>query len=160
MSTDCVDSGSECAINSDLSSTMQQYVVDMFDAWQVRRNVIVVVTRVSLIVDGLVLMGGNIFVLTLFANINVPGSKQWMYSVTFATDIECGIQIFWTVNRRAVSQWKIVKGEKDCGYRANNFSLGNGSAIHGSKDLNATFKVGGKSNWVSLLVHMETVLRA
>ena len=27
----------------------------------------------------------------------------------FATDIERGIQIFWTVNRTAVSQWKIVR---------------------------------------------------
>ena len=72
----------------------------------------------------------------------------WTYSVTFNTDIERGIQIFWTTNRGAVSQWKIVKEEKDCGYRANNFSLGNSSVIHSSKDLNATFNVGGKSNWV------------
>ena len=41
---------------------------------------------------------------------------------------------------------KIVKEEKDCGCRANNFSLGNGCAIHSSKDLNATFNVRGKSN--------------
>ena len=74
--------------------------------------------------------------------------NHWTYSVTFAADTECGIQIFWTVNRRAVSQWKVVKEEKDCGYRANNFSLGNGSAIHCSKNLNATFNVGGKINWV------------
>ena len=67
---------------------------------------------------------------------------------TFAPDIECGIQIFWTANRGAVSQWTIVKEEKDCGYWANNFSLGNGCAIHGSKDLNARLNVGGKSNWV------------
>ena len=32
-----------------------------------------------------------------------------MYSVTFATDIECGIQIYWTANHGAVSQWKIVE---------------------------------------------------
>ena len=77
--------------------------------------------------------------------------SQWKYSVTFATDIERGIQIVWTLNCRAVSEWKIVKEEKDCGYRANNFSLGNGSSIHGSKILNDTFNVGGKSNWVRLL---------
>ena len=40
---------------------------------------------------------------------------HWMCSVTFATDIELGIQIFWTANRGAVSQWTIVKKEKDCG---------------------------------------------
>ena len=31
-----------------------------------------------------------------------------MYSVTFAPDIERGIQIFWTLNHTAVSLWKIV----------------------------------------------------
>ena len=84
---------------------------------------------------------------------------HWMYLVTFATDIECGIQIFWTVNHRAVSQWKIVKEEKDCGFLANNFSLGNGSVIHGSKNLNATFN--GKSNWVPLrwITKNEKMLR-
>ena len=80
-----------------------------------------------------------------------PWVSHWTYSVTFATDIECGIQIFWTANRRAVSQWKIVKEEKDCSCQANNFSLGNGSTIRGSKNLNATFNAGGKSNWVRLL---------
>ena len=70
----------------------------------------------------------------------------------FAADIERGIQIFWTANRGAVSQWTIVKEEKDCGYQANNFSLENGCSIHGSKDLNATFNVGGKSNWLHPLI--------
>ena len=63
-------------------------------------------------------------------------------------DIERGIEIFWTANRGAVTQWTIAKKEKDCGYWANNFSLGKGCAIHHPKDLNATFIVGGKSNWV------------
>ena len=40
----------------------------------------------------------------------------------------------------------IVKEGKDYGYRANNFSLGNGSAIRGSKNLNAMFNVADKSN--------------
>ena len=87
---------------------------------------------------------------------------QLRYSVTFAPDIERGIQIFWFANRGAFSQWKIVKEEKDCGCSANNFSFGNGSPIHGSKDLYAMFNVGGKSNWVRLLFqnakHFETKL--
>ena len=33
----------------------------------------------------------------------------------------------------------------------NNFSLGKGSTIRGSKNLNATFNVGGKNNWVRLV---------
>ena len=73
---------------------------------------------------------------------------HWTYSVAFAPDIERGIQIFWTANLGAVSKWTILKEEKDCGYQANNYSLGNGCAIHGSKNLNAMFNVGGKSNWV------------
>ena len=83
---------------------------------------------------------------------------QWTYSVTFAHDIECGIQIFWTANWGAISQWTIVKKEKDFGYQANKFSLGNGCAIHGSKDLNATFNVGDKSNWVRLLTSFTNVV--
>ena len=78
-------------------------------------------------------------------------NPQWRYSVTFATDIEHGIQIFWTANRGAISQWTIVKKGKDCGYQANNFSLGNSCPSRTSKDLNAMFNVGGKSNWVGLL---------
>ena len=37
-----------------------------------------------------------------------------------------------TANRQPVSQWKVVKKEKEFGSPANNFSLGNGLAIHGS----------------------------
>ena len=47
---------------------------------------------------------------------------------------------------------KLLRKGKDCGYRANNFSLGIGSAIHISKDLNTTFNVSGKSNWVRLMI--------
>ena len=77
----------------------------------------------------------------------------WTYSVAFEPDIERGIQIRWTGNRAAVPQSTIVKKEKEFGYRANNFSLGNGSPIPGSTDLNATFNVGFKSNWVRLLMN-------
>ena len=77
--------------------------------------------------------------------------RHWTYSVAFEPDIERGIQIRWTGNRAAVPQSTIVKKEKEFGYRANNFSLGNGSPIPGSTDLNATFNVGFKSNWVRLL---------
>ena len=77
--------------------------------------------------------------------------EQWTYSVTFATDIEFGLQIFWTVNCRAFSQWKIVCPVAAIFFFLNNFLLGNGSAIQGSKNLNATFNVGGKSKWVRLI---------
>ena len=73
---------------------------------------------------------------------------QWTYSVTFAPDIERGIQMFWTVNRTAVSQWKIVRSVAAIFFFFNNYSLGNGSPIRGSKDFNAKFNVGDKSNWV------------
>ena len=74
-----------------------------------------------------------------------------MYSVYFATCIERGIQIFWTMNRRAISQWKIVRSVATIFFFLNNFSLGNGSAIRGPKNLNARFNAGGKSNWVRLM---------
>ena len=54
----------------------------------------------------------------------------------------------------AVLQWTIVKEEKDCGYRANNFSLGNGPATRSSKNLNVTFNACGKGNWVHLMSHL------
>ena len=52
---------------------------------------------------------------------------------------------------------RIVKWEKDCSYQANNFSLGNSSPICGSKNLNATFNVGGKSNWVRLMFQSNLI---
>ena len=76
----------------------------------------------------------------------------------FATDIERGIQIFWTVNRRAISEWKIVRSVAAIFFFLNNFSMGNGSAIRHSKDLNATFNVGGKSNWVRPLSNWVVLL--
>ena len=81
--------------------------------------------------------------------------SHWTYSVAFEPDIERGIQIRWTGNRAAVPQSTIVKKEKEFGYRANNFSLGNGSPIPGSTDLNATFNVGFKSNWVRPLSDVD-----
>ena len=42
--------------------------------------------------------------------------------------------------------------KKDCGYRANNFQLGKGCAIHGSKDLNAMFNVGGNNQLYGVLI--------
>ena len=34
-----------------------------------------------------------------------------------------GIQIFWTANREAISQWTIVKEEKDCQWPVNWLSI-------------------------------------
>ena len=82
----------------------------------------------------------------------------WTYSVTFAIDIELGIQIFWTMNCTAVSQWKIVRSVATIFFFLNNCSLGNGYLIHGSKDLNGTFNVGGKSNWVRPLRHCMMII--
>ena len=88
----------------------------------------------------------QIFLYQLIAVVKWPKNcgLQKTYWVTVATDIERGIQIFWTANQGAISQWTIVKKEEDCGYRANNCSLGNGCAIHSSKNLNATFNVRAK----------------
>ena len=92
----------------------------------------------------------------------MPGSmpvakSNWTYSVTFATDIECGIQILWTVNRRAIFKWKIVRPGAEVYFFLNNFSLGNGSVIRALKNLNATFNVSSKSNWVLLLIHSKSL---
>ena len=73
------------------------------------------------------------WVCSFFSILPITNMNHRTYSVTFTTNIERDIKIFWTMNRGAVSQWKIVKEEKGCGYQANNFSLGNGSPIHGSK---------------------------
>ena len=71
------------------------------------------------------------------------------------TLIECGIQIFWTVNCTAVSQWQIFRLVAAIFFFLNNGSLGNGSATHSSKDLNATLNVGGKSNWERLMTFLS-----
>ena len=56
---------------------------------------------------------------------------------------------------------QLLKKEKDCGYRANNFSLGNVSAIHSSKNLNATFNFGEVTEYVyyALFTLLLTVSR-
>ena len=50
------------------------------------------------------------------------------------------------MNRRTISQWKIVRSIATIFFVINNFSLGNSSAIRNSTDLNAKFNVSGKSN--------------
>ena len=58
------------------------------------------------------------------------------------------------LNRKLQSRFpKIVRSVAAIFFFLNNFLLGNGSAIHGSKNLNATFNVGGKSNWVRQMGH-------
>ena len=75
----------------------------------------------------------------------------WTYSITFATDIERGIQIFEPRIGETFANEKIVCSVAAIFFFLNNLLLGNGSTIHGSKDMNATFNVGGKSNRVRLL---------
>ena len=60
--------------------------------------------------------------------------------------LNVAFRFFEPQNAKSFPNEKLLRKEKIAATEGTIFHLGNGSAIQGSKDLNAMFNVGGKSN--------------